>query len=73
MDGYETAIHIKRRARTRTIPIIFLTAMDRDPSHMFRGYAAGAVDYLVKPYDPWIIRAKVEAFVQMYLEARGTR
>ncbi|MFC4034364.1 response regulator [Streptomyces polygonati] len=73
MDGYETAIHIKRRARTRNIPIIFLTAMDRDPSHMFRGYTAGAVDYLVKPYDPWIIRAKVEAFVQLYLEARGTR
>ncbi|HEY5834677.1 response regulator [Streptomyces sp.] len=70
MDGYETAIHIKRRARTRNIPIIFLTAMDRDPAHMFRGYTAGAVDYLVKPFDPWIIRAKVEAFVQMYLEAR---
>ncbi|WP_333771336.1 response regulator [Streptomyces sp. IBSBF 2435] len=70
MDGYETAVHIKRRARTRNIPIIFLTAMDHDPSHMFRGYTAGAVDYLVKPFDPWIIRAKVEAFVQMYLEAR---
>ncbi|MFI0717546.1 response regulator [Streptomyces sp. NPDC021224] len=71
MDGYETALHIKRRARTRNIPIIFLTAMDHDPSHMFRGYTAGAVDYLVKPYDPWIIRAKVEAFVQMHLEARA--
>lgn len=71
MDGYETALHIKRRARTRNIPIIFLTAMDRDPSHMFRGYTAGAVDYLVKPFDPWIIRAKVEAFVQLYLEARA--
>lgn len=72
MDGYETALHIKRRARTRNIPIIFLTAMDHDPSHVFRGYTAGAVDYLVKPYDPWIIRAKVEAFVQMHLEARAT-
>jgi CheY-like chemotaxis protein len=71
MDGYETALHIKRRARTRNIPIIFLTAMDQGPSHMFRGYTAGAVDYLVKPYDPWIIRAKVEAFVQLYLEARA--
>ncbi|WP_031522904.1 response regulator [Streptomyces sp. NRRL F-5123] len=73
MDGYETALHIKRRARTRHIPIIFLTAMDHDPSHVFRGYTAGAVDYLVKPYDPWIIRAKVEAFVQMHLEARTGR
>jgi CheY-like chemotaxis protein len=70
MDGYETALHIKRRARTRNIPIIFLTAMDHDPSHMFRGYTAGAVDYLVKPFDPAIIRAKVEAFVQLHLEAR---
>lgn len=72
MDGYETALHIKRRARTRNIPIIFLTAMDHDPSHMFRGYAAGAVDYLVKPFDPAIIRAKVEAFVQLHLEAHPT-
>lgn len=70
MDGYETALHIKRRARTRNIPIIFLTAMDHDPSHLFRGYTAGAIDYLVKPFDPWIIRAKVEAFVQLHLEAR---
>ncbi|WP_335981031.1 response regulator [Streptomyces sp. CA2R106] len=72
MDGYETALHIKRRARTRNIPIVFLTAMDHDPAHIFRGYTAGAVDYLVKPFDPWIIRAKVEAFVQMHLEARAT-
>lgn len=71
MDGYETAVHIKRRARTRNIPIIFLTAMDHDPSHLFRGYTAGAIDYLVKPFDPWIIRAKVEAFVQLHLEARA--
>jgi len=71
MDGYETALHIKRRARTRNIPIVFLTAMDHDPSHMFRGYTAGAVDYLVKPLDPWILRAKVEAFAQMYLEAHA--
>ncbi|NJP46113.1 response regulator [Actinacidiphila epipremni] len=71
MDGYETALHIKRRPRTRNIPIIFLTAMDQDPSHMFRGYTAGAVDYLVKPFDPRVIRAKVEAFAQLYLEARA--
>lgn len=72
MDGYETALHITRRARTRNITIIFLTAMDHDPSHVFRGCTAGAVDYLAKPYDPWISRAKVEAFVQMHLEARAT-
>lgn len=70
MDGYETALRIKRRARTRNIPIIFLTAMDRDPAYELRGYTAGAVDYIVKPFDPWILRAKVEAFAQIYLEAR---
>jgi len=70
MDGYETALRIKRRALTRNIPIIFLTAMDHDPAYELRGYTAGAVDYLVKPFDPWILRAKVEAFAQIYLEAR---
>jgi|GEM_PF-4613866 CheY-like chemotaxis protein len=69
MDGYETALHIRRRPRTRDIPIIFLTAMDDDPSHVFRGRTAGAVDYLIKPFEPSVLRAKVEAFVQAYLES----
>jgi CheY-like chemotaxis protein len=68
MDGYETAAYIKRRARTRNTPIIFLTAMDRDPAYEARGYTVGAVDYIVKPFDPWVIRAKVEVFAQMYLD-----
>ena len=59
MDGFETAAHIKRRERTRDIPIIFLTAINREPQHAFRGYSAGAVDYLAKPFDPWVLRAKV--------------
>ncbi|WP_269084271.1 response regulator [Streptacidiphilus carbonis] len=67
MDGYETATHIKRRDRNRNIPIIFLTAMDMDPTLELRGYTVGAVDYIVKPFDPWIIRAKVEVFVQIHL------
>ena len=46
MDGFETAAHIKRRARTRDVPIIFLTAAGDDPELAFRGYAAGAVDYI---------------------------
>ena len=68
MDGFETASHIKRRERTRDIPIIFLTAIDREPEHAFRGYSAGAVDYLAKPFDPWILRAKVSVFVDLYLK-----
>ena len=70
MDGFETASHIKRRERTRDIPIIFLTAIDREPEHAFRGYSAGAVDYLAKPFDPWILRAKVAVFVELYLKSQ---
>ncbi|NUT41901.1 MAG: response regulator [Thermoactinospora sp.] len=66
MDGFETAAHIKRRERTRNIPIIFLTVVDSAPDYAFRGYAAGAVDYLTKPFDPWVLRAKVQVFVELY-------
>ncbi|MBD0740616.1 two-component system response regulator [Streptomyces sp. NPDC088197] len=66
MDGFETAAHIKRRERTRDIPIIFLTAINHGPHHTFRGYAAGAVDYISKPFDPWVLRAKVSVFVDLY-------
>ncbi|MFD3970336.1 two-component system response regulator [Streptomyces cyaneofuscatus] len=70
MDGYETAAHIKRRPRTRDVPIIFLTAMGIDPEHTARGYAAGAVDYISKPFDPWALRAKVAVFTEIHLERR---
>jgi CheY-like chemotaxis protein len=73
MDGFETASHIKRRERTRDIPIIFLTAINREPQHAFRGYSAGAVDYLAKPFDPWVLRAKVSVFVELYLKNRQLR
>jgi CheY-like chemotaxis protein len=66
MDGFETASHIKRRERTRHVPIIFLTAADRDSHLALRGYAAGAVDYLTKPFDPWVLRAKVSVFVELW-------
>ncbi|MFF5230487.1 two-component system response regulator [Dactylosporangium sp. NPDC000521] len=66
MDGFETARHIKRRERTRHVPIIFLTAADRDSHLALRGYAAGAVDYLTKPFDPWVLRAKVSVFVELW-------
>jgi CheY-like chemotaxis protein len=66
MDGFETARHIKRRERTRHVPIIFLTAADRDSHLAMRGYAVGAVDYLTKPFDPWVLRAKVSVFVELW-------
>jgi CheY-like chemotaxis protein len=70
MDGFETAARIKRRERTRDIPILFLTAYENEPQHAFRGYEVGAVDYLTKPFDPWILRAKVSVFVDLYLKNR---
>lgn len=66
MDGFETAGHIKARPRTRDIPIIFLTAGGEAGEQAFRGYAAGAVDYLTKPFDPWLLRAKVSVFVELH-------
>ena len=68
MDGYETAAHIQSRPRTRNIPIIFLTAIDHEAHQAYRGYAAGAVDFLAKPFDPWMLRAKVQVFLKLYLE-----
>ncbi|MER5472562.1 response regulator [Streptomyces sp. NPDC002685] len=68
MDGFETAAHIKRRERTRDIPIIFLTAINHGPHNTFRGYAAGAVDYISKPFDPWVLRAKVSVFIDLYMK-----
>ena len=67
MDGFETAEHIKQRERTRHIPILFLTAVDYDPHLAFRGYQAGAVDYITKPFDPWVLRSKVGVFVDLWL------
>jgi CheY-like chemotaxis protein len=70
MDGFETARHIKRRERTRHVPIIFLTAADRDSQLALRGYAVGAVDYLTKPFDPWVLRAKVSVFVDLWTKTQ---
>ena len=55
------------------MPIIFLTAAGAEPELAFRGYAAGAVDYISKPFDPWVLRAKVSVFVDLYLKDRQLR
>ncbi len=73
MDGYETASVIRTRGKTRQIPIIFLTAMDRDDVQMFRGYTAGAVDYVFKPVDPLILQSKVSVFVELYRRTEEVR
>ena len=66
IDGFETARLLKERKSSALTPIIFLTASNTDPRDQFTGYAAGAVDYIAKPFDPELIRAKVEVFVELY-------
>jgi len=68
MNGFETAANIKRFTGMRDVPIIFLTAAGAEPEHAFRGYAAGGVDYIAKPFDPWVLRAKVAVFVDLYIK-----
>ena len=68
MDGYEVARRIKALEAPRLTPVIFLTALDEDRRHVHAGYESGAVDYLFKPLDPDVLRAKVRAFVGMYVE-----
>ncbi|MET7602961.1 response regulator [Streptomyces avermitilis] len=70
MDGFETAANIKRLDQTKDVPIIFLTGTDADAGYAFRGYATGAADYLTKPFDPWVLRAKVSVFLDLHRKNR---
>ncbi|HVL58365.1 MAG TPA: hybrid sensor histidine kinase/response regulator, partial [Burkholderiaceae bacterium] len=65
IDGFELAELMRGTERTRHVPIIFLTAGNRDYSRTFRGYEAGAVDFMYKPIDPHVLRSKVDVFVQL--------
>lgn len=64
MDGFETAALIRERERSRHTPILFVTA-HKDDEHLFRGYYAGAVDFLYKPINPEVLRSKVSVFVEL--------
>ncbi len=68
MDGFETASAIKAHPRTSDLPIIFVTAISRDAANVFKGYQRGAVDYILKPFDPEILKAKVSIFVDLYMK-----
>jgi two-component sensor histidine kinase/CheY-like chemotaxis protein len=68
MDGYEMASYVRARKRTRHIPIVFLTALFRDDTHLLQAYSAGAVDMVFKPVDPFILRSKVSVFVDLHLK-----
>ena len=66
LSGFATAELIKRHPRTAHIPIIFLTAFDERLDDAAQGYSSGAVDYIVKPFDPWTLRSKVRVFLELH-------
>ncbi|MBF5045281.1 PAS domain S-box protein [Aggregicoccus sp. 17bor-14] len=73
LDGFETAKLIKAREKTRHVPLIFLTAIHREEAHILNGYAHGAVDYVVKPFDADILRTKVSVFVHLHEKTEALR
>lgn len=66
MDGFETASLIRKRKKSEHLPIILLTAFDKDNPQVLKGYSAGAVDYIIKPYNPQIVVTKVKVFVDLF-------
>jgi len=67
MDGYETAQIIRGREQSKRIPIVFLSAVNKEKEHLMRGYSMGAVDYVFKPVEPVVLRSKVAVFVDLFL------
>jgi two-component system, sensor histidine kinase len=70
MNGFEVAEIIKSREKSRTIPIIFLSAINKEDAYVFKGYSMGAVDYVFKPFNPDVLRSKVAVFVDLFLKQR---
>ena len=70
IDGYETARIIREREQTKGIPIVFLSAVNKEAEHLLRGYSMGAVDYVFKPVDPVVLRSKVAVFVDLFEKTR---
>lgn len=66
IDGYETASLIRAREQTKRVPIVFLSAVNKETEHLLRGYAMGAVDYVFKPVEPTVLRSKVSVFVDLF-------
>jgi PAS domain S-box-containing protein len=73
LDGYEVASLIRSRPRSSRVPILFLTAHNKDDAHVFRGYSAGAVDYVFKPIEPLVLKSKVDIFVDLYRKTEEIR
>jgi PAS domain S-box-containing protein len=73
LDGYETAQIIRSREQTKRIPIVFLSAVNKEAEHLIRGYAMGAVDYVFKPVEPIVLQSKVAVFVDLFQMTREIR
>lgn len=70
MDGFETAANIKRLDQTKDVPIILLTGAEADSDYAYRGYSVGIADFLIKPFDPWLLRTKVSVFLDLHRQKR---
>ncbi|MFG2138868.1 two-component system response regulator [Streptomyces sp. NPDC048650] len=66
MNGFETAANIKGLDQTKDVPVILLTGAAVDPNYAYRGYTVGAADFLIKPFDPWLLRTKVNVFLELH-------
>ncbi len=66
MDGFEVAELMRKKEKTRQIPIVFITAINKEEKYVFKGYEMGAVDYLFKPIDPTVLKSKVQVFLELH-------
>lgn len=70
LDGFQTAELIRTQPQFSSIPILFVTAINKDDRYVYRGYQAGAVDYIFKPFDPMILKSKVAVFASLHQQRR---
>lgn len=70
LDGFETAANIKRLDQTKDVPVILVTGTNPEADYAYRGYAVGAADFVSKPVDPWILRTKVNVFLELHRKNR---
>ncbi|MFZ5896146.1 MAG: response regulator [Myxococcota bacterium] len=73
MDGFQLTRRLRETPYGRELPVVFVTAIHRDEEYIRRGYATGAADYITKPYDPQVIRARVKAFIDLYKQRDSLR
>lgn len=70
MDGFEVAEIMRSNPKTKNVPIVFVTAISKDQKYVFKGYQAGAIDYLFKPLDPVILASKIDFFLSLDRQRR---